>query len=63
MMSQPKKQTIAIHILPNISQRRGNQTMKLGQLMWPTWLKFSKYDTYHFDDKNLNLVLNIDAQV
>ena len=27
-MSQPGKQTIAIHILPNISRSKGNQTMK-----------------------------------
>ena len=32
MMSQLGKQTIAIHILPNISRSKGNQTMKLGQL-------------------------------
>ena len=33
MTSQPGLQTIAIHILPNISQSKGNQTMKFGQLM------------------------------
>ena len=33
MMSQPGLQTIAIHILPNISQSKGNQTMKFGQLI------------------------------
>ena len=33
MMSQPGKQTIAIHILPNISRSKGNQTMKFGQLI------------------------------
>ena len=33
MTSQPEKQTIAIHILPNISRRTGNQTMKFGQLI------------------------------
>ena len=33
MTSQPGLQTIAIHILPNISQSKGNQTMKLGQLI------------------------------
>ena len=33
MMSQPGLQTIAIHILPNISQRKGNQTTKFGQLI------------------------------
>ena len=26
-------ETIAIHILPNISQSKGNQTMKFGQLI------------------------------
>ena len=33
MTSQPGLQTIAIHILPNISQSKGNQTIKLGQLI------------------------------
>ena len=32
MASQPGLQTIAIHILSNISQSKGNQTMKFGQL-------------------------------
>ena len=31
MTSQPGLQTIPIHILPNISQSKGNQTMKSGQ--------------------------------
>ena len=33
MTSQPGNQTIAVYILPNISRSRGNQTMKLGQLI------------------------------
>ena len=33
MTSQPGLQTIAIHILPNISQSKGNQMMKFGQLI------------------------------
>ena len=33
MTSQPGKQTIAIHTLPNISRINGNQTMKFGQLI------------------------------
>ena len=33
MTSQPGQQTIAIHILPNISRSKGNQAMKLGQLI------------------------------
>ena len=33
MTSQPKKQTVAIHILPNISRSKGNQAMKFDQLI------------------------------
>ena len=33
MTSQPVFQTIAMHILRNISQRKGNQTMKFGQVI------------------------------
>ena len=32
-MSQPGKQTIAIHTLPNISRSKGNQTMKFDQFI------------------------------
>ena len=33
MTSQRRYQRIAIHILPNILRSKGNQTMKLGQLI------------------------------
>ena len=33
MTSQPGLQISAIHILPSISQSKGNQTMKFGQLI------------------------------
>ena len=33
MTSQPKKQTVAIHILPNITRSKGNQAMKFDQLI------------------------------
>ena len=33
LTSQPGLQTVAIHILPNISQSKGDMTMKFGQLM------------------------------
>ena len=33
MASQPGLQSIAIQILPNISESKGNQTMKCGQLI------------------------------
>ena len=32
MTSQPGKQIIAIHLLPNKSRRKGNQTIKIAQL-------------------------------
>ena len=41
MMSQPGLQTIAIHILPNISQSQGNQTMKFDKL-----IKYSKRNVF-----------------
>ena len=33
MTSQPGLQTIVIHILPNVSRSKGNQTIKFGQLI------------------------------
>ena len=33
MTSQPNSQIFTIDILPNISRRKSNQTMKLGQLI------------------------------
>ena len=33
MTSQTGKQIISVHILPNISRSKGNQTMKCGQLV------------------------------
>ena len=33
MTSQPGKQVIAIHILPNILRSKGHQTMKFDQLV------------------------------
>ena len=33
MTSQPGLQTIGIHIMPNISRSKGNQTTKFGQLV------------------------------
>ena len=33
MTSQPEKQVIAIHMLPNISRSKGNQAIKFGQII------------------------------
>ena len=41
MTSKPGLQTIAIHLLPNISQSKSNQTMKFGQL-----IEYNKINTY-----------------
>ena len=44
MTSQPRKQTIATHILPNISKKKkGYQTMKFGQLTWQTFALKKSY--------------------
>ena len=37
-----RKQVIALHILPNISRNKGNQTMTLGQLIEDLFLFFKK---------------------
>ena len=42
MTSQPGLQLIAIHTLPNISQSKGNQRMKLGLL-----IEYNKRNTFH----------------
>ena len=47
MTSQPCLQTIAINILPNISQSKGNQAMKCGQLI--------EYDKY-FSSKIMQII-------
>ena len=49
MMSQPRKQTIAIYVLPDTSRSKGNQTMKFGQLM--TW--HEKYFSWKSDSQNV----------
>ena len=41
MASQPGLQTIAIRILPNISQNKDNKTMKSGQL-----IEYNKRNTF-----------------
>ena len=42
IMSRPGYQTIAIHILPNISKSKSNQTIKLGQLIEYKWNIFTQ---------------------
>ena len=41
MTSQPPFQTIAIDVLPNISQNKGKQAMKFGQL-----IEYNKRNTF-----------------
>ena len=46
MMLQPGLQTIAIQILPNISQSNGNQAMKFGQLTEYNKRNIFKYSSW-----------------
>ena len=39
MASQPGEQTIAVHILPNTSRSKDNQTIKFGQIVEYTMRK------------------------
>ena len=41
MTSQPGKQTMATHIVNNISRSKGNQAMEFGQLIECTEKRFS----------------------
>ena len=41
MTSWPGSQTNAMHILPNISQSKGDQTMKFGQ-----WIEYNKRNIF-----------------
>ena len=67
MTSQPGLQTIAMHILPNFSQIKGNQTMKFGQLIkynmrWrlvPDLFLFFKKVQYEVKVSGLQLSFNI----
>ena len=43
MLSQPGKQIITIDILPNISQSKGNQIIKFGQLIECNKRNFGHY--------------------
>ena len=53
MTSQPRKQAIAIHILPNISRNKGNQTLKFGQPIdyYMRDINFLKNHTQNLADK------------
>ena len=54
MASQPGKQVITMHILPNISKSNENQTMKFRQLMKYSMRKsFLKNDTRNVIEKNV----------
>ena len=69
MTSQPEKQTIAIHMLPNISRSKGNQTMKSGQFieckmrnifLEKSHTKYSRETISRSFHKNLKLSISLD---
>ena len=56
--SQPEKQEIAIHMLPNISNTIGNQRIKFGQLAeYNTKKFFLKNDTQDVVERNYSQTL------
>ena len=54
MMSQLGLQTIAIHILPNISQSKGNQTKQFGQL-----IEYNKRNIFFAENEARRLVSDL----
>ena len=54
MKSQPGKETIATHILPSISQSKGNETIKFGQLI--EYNKISIFKKNHAENETRRLV-------
>ena len=52
MTLRPAKQTIAIHILPNISRSKGNQTMKIEYKMCNLFVEksYTKFGREIFPD-------------
>ena len=56
MTSEPGQQTITIHILPNISRSKGNQTMKFGQLIKYNQIDFGQiHEVRSFEDTEQSL--------
>ena len=55
--SQPGKQIIEIHILPNISKSKGKQTMKFGQLT--EYNKINFFLQSHAENEAGRLVLDL----
>ena len=46
MTSQPGQQTSTLHILPNISRSKGNETMKFGLLVDPNKINILRQKSY-----------------
>ena len=53
-MSQIGLQAIAIHILPNISQSKGNQTKQFGQL-----IEYNKRNIFYAENEARRLVSDL----
>ena len=56
MTSQSGSQATTIHILPNISQSKGNQTMKFGQLIEYSNMKILECRKFHAENEAGRLV-------
>ena len=55
MTSQPGKQTIAIHVLSNISRSKRNQAMKFGQLKFDFHLALTRVNSSYFFGVNFQV--------
>ena len=56
MMSQTEKQIITIHILPNISRRKGNQTIKVYQFIYSSVYKIQLEKKFLLKNHSQNVV-------
>ena len=61
MTSQPEKQTVAIHISPNITMTKGNQTKKFGQTM-KSYTEFGEETILRYFSKKPKLSIYLDLK-
>ena len=61
MTSKPGKQTVAIHMLPNIPMTKDNQTMKFGQAM-KSYTEFGEETILRYFSKKPKLSISLDLK-
>ena len=63
MTSQPGYRTITMHILPDFSRSKGNQTMKLGQLWYNKRNNFLRKSFRKWGSENSYIALSVFQQI